>query len=235
MRHTLLIVFCLVLVSCNRRDPSLPTTGTISRAGEHESFLRRHEQFLAEGRSQQFDVICLGDSLTWGWDDHRELWKTQVTPQSTAFWAIGGDATNQLLWRIEHGELDCQSPKLIIVLIGTNNRWVKDEADDIAQSIDTVIQAVQAKCPKSKVLLLGILPQGYHTTESSRKIFDQVNLRLPAIATSRGIDFRNVGQALLEPDGSLSSTISYDGTHLTKAGYQQFAKALAPVVRELLK
>jgi lysophospholipase L1-like esterase len=230
-----LLVLVILLFGCNRRDPSLPTTGTVPRIGEHESFLFRHEAFLAEARAQQFDVICLGDSLTWGWDDHRELWKKEVTSQPTAFWAIGGDATNQLLWRIEHGELDGQHPKLIVLLIGTNNRWMKDDADDIAKSIDTVMHTIQQKCPTSKLLLLGILPQGYGANESSRKRFAEVNLKLPALATARGAEFHDLGSVCLEPDGSLSTAVSYDGTHLTELGYQRFAKALGPIVRELVK
>ena len=235
MRSTLLLLVGLCLVGCNRRDPSLPTTGTVSFVGEHESFRTRHEEFLAEGRSKKFDVVCLGDSLTWGWDDHRELWKQEVTPKPTAFWAIGGDATNQLLWRIEHGELDGQSPQLIILLIGTNNPWVKYEVEDVAQSIDVVVQKVQAKCPASKLLLLGLFPQGYERLDKNRVLFDKVNHRLPAVATSRGVEYRNPGKALLEPDGVLSTTISYDGTHLTELGYRRFAEALGPIVRELLK
>jgi lysophospholipase L1-like esterase len=230
MRIALLLVLCVGVLGCNR-----PTTGRIAAIGKQGVFLTRHEQFLAEGRSQKFDIICLGDSLTWGWDDYRELWKEQVTSKPTAFWAIDGDATNQLLWRIENGELEGQSPKLIVLLIGTNNPWVKNDANDMAQSIDVIVQKVQAKCPTSKLLLLGLLPQGYGKNDKNRLMFDQVNQRLPAVATARGIVYRDVGHAFLEPDGSLSPTISYDETHLTKLGYRRFAAALGPIMRELLK
>jgi lysophospholipase L1-like esterase len=235
VRTALLLPLCLGLLGCDRRDPCLPTSGAMPQVGEHESFLARHESFLAEGRSRTFDVICLGDSLTWGWDDYRRLWKEQVTPQTTAFWAIGGDATNQLLWRIEHGELDSQHPKLVILLIGTNNTLVKNDAEDMAQSIDVILQAIKTRCPAARILLLGLLPQGYRKNDSNRRLFEQVNLRLPAIANVRGAFFRNPGQHLLEADDSLSTTISYDGTHLTEAGYRRLAEALGPIVRELLK
>jgi beta-glucosidase len=235
MKLALLLVLCIGVLGCNRSDISLPTTGRVPHVGTHESFLSRHEGILAEGRSQKFDVICLGDSLTWGWDEHRELWNERVTPKPTAFWAIGGDATNQLLWRIQNGELDGQHPKLVILLIGTNNPWVKMDADDIAQSIDVIVQAIQVKCATAKVLLLGLLPQGYTKNDSNRPLFDQVNLRLPAVASTRGVIYRDPGQRLLDPAGSLSTTFSYDGTHLTEAGYRRFAEALGPIVHELLK
>jgi lysophospholipase L1-like esterase len=230
----LTLLLCVLLFGCHRRDPTLTTTGTVPHIGEHESFLIRHEQFRAEGRAQKFDIICLGDSLTWGWDDHRELWKQEVSPLSTAFWAIGGDATNQLLWRIEHGELDGQAPKLIILLIGTNNRWVKDDADDIARSVDAVLQAITQKCPQAKVLLLGILPQGYGARDRSRLIFAEVNQKLPDVAKLRGAVFHDVGPALLEPDGSMSKEVSYDGTHLTEMGYRRLAKVLRKILNTLL-
>ena len=230
MKITILLALCVGVLGCNR-----PTTGRVAAIGKQGVFPSRHEQFLAEGRSQKFEVVCLGDSLTWGWDDYRELWMEKVTSKPTAFWAIGGDATNQLLWRIEHSELDGQSPKLVVLLIGTNNPWVNNDADDIAQSIDVVIQKVQAKCPTSKILLLGLFPQGYEKNHKNRLMFQHVNLRLPSVATANGVVYRDVGQVLLEPDGSLSTTISYDGTHLAEAGYRRFAEALGPIVRELLK
>ena len=158
-----------------------------------------------------------------------------ILEKPTAFWAIGGDATNQLLWRIQHGELDGQNPKLIVLLIGTNNRRVKNDTEDIAQSIDVIVQAIQTKCPKSKLLLLGILPQGYAKSDASRFMIEQVNLRLPSVASVRGVVYRNLEHALLDPDGSLSTAVSYDGTHLTERGYRRFAEALGPIVRELLK
>ena len=232
MRSALLLL--VVMGGCSSRDPGLPATGDVPWPGEHESFTAKHERFLAEGRAEKFDVICLGDSLTWGWDNHRELWRDAVTSARTAFWAIGGDATNQLLWRIDHGALDGQSPAVVVLLVGTNNSWIDDNPADIARSIHVVVQRIARHCPHSMIMLLGILPQGDNPGASSRAKFTALNRLLPMFASKHVRVLPDIGNCLLEADGTLSSSTSYDGTHLTETGYRRFAAALAPHIRAVL-
>ena len=122
---------------------------------------------------------------------------------------------------------------LVVLLIGTNNRWVKDDPADIALGIAAVVERVREQLPAAKVLVLGILPQGRAADASSRRVFAGVNCRLVDL-DGGPVTVRDVGGCLLEPDGTLSSAISTDGTHLTRAGYVRLADALGPLVRELL-
>ena len=214
--------------------PAGPSNGRVPFAYEADIWRTRHAEFVAAKRAGDFDVICLGDSLTWGWDDHRDLWAARVTARPTAFFAIGGETTNGLLWRVDHGELDGPPPKLVTILIGTNNRWVKDDAEDIAGGIMAVVARVRERVPTAKVLLLGVLPQDRWPRGSGRRVFAAVNKLLLPLDDGRAVFVRDIGGCLLEPDGELAVETSEDGTHLTRAGYERLAAALGPEVRSLL-
>jgi lysophospholipase L1-like esterase len=216
-----------------RNQPVGPTSGNVPWPSDHPVWQARHAEFVAAGRDG-FDVICLGDSLTWGWDDHRDLWAGRVTPHRTGFFAIGGETTNGLLWRIDDGELSGPPPKLVVLLVGTNNRWVKDDPADIAGGIAAVVGRIRERQPSANVLVLGILPQGWTAEASSRRVFAAVNERLRGLDDGRRVFVRDVGGCLLEADGSFSTATSSDGTHLTRAGYERLADALRPLVRQLL-
>jgi lysophospholipase L1-like esterase len=159
-------------------------------ANEPSDWRARHAEFIADSQNGGYDVLCLGDSLTRGWDDHRDVWAERVTGKRTAFHAIGGETTNGLLWRLEHGETDALDPKLVVVLIGTNNRGVKDDPDDIAGGVAAVIGRIRERLPRTQILVLGLLPQGRTPHGASRRLFAEVNLRLQAFDGGSGASRR---------------------------------------------
>lgn len=241
-RRRLYLLFSLVLVACGVaaiavavagrvKSPTGPQNGSVPWPADDPVWRARHAEFIADSQNGGYDVLCLGDSLTRGWDDHRDVWAERVTRKRTAFHAIGGETTNALLWRLEHGETDGLDPKLVVLLIGTNNRGVKDDPDDIAGGVAAVVGRVRERLPRTKILVLGLLPQGRSADGGSRRLFAEVNRRLAAF-DSGPVAVRDVGDCLLEPDGTLSSDTSTDGTHLTRRGYERLADALGPLVRE---
>lgn len=211
--------------------PTGPENGSIPWPADDPDWRARHAEFIADSQNGGYDVLCLGDSLTRGWDDHRDVWAERVTGKRTAFHAIGGETTNGLLWRLERGETDGLDPKLVVVLIGTNNRGVKDDPDDIAGGVAAVIGRIRERLPRTQILVLGLLPQGRAANGPGRRVFAEVNRQLAAF-DGGPVSVRDVGGCLLEPDGTLSEEISLDGTHLTRRGYERLADALGPVVRE---
>jgi beta-glucosidase len=222
------LALLLLLVADHAPPAAGPLTGTTPVPGDAPNWLERHADFVA-AVARGPAVVALGDSLAWGWDDHPDLWAT-VTPAPTLFAAIGGDATNQLLWRLDHGALTGPPPRLVVVQVGTNNRWVNDDPADIVAGIVAVVGRVRRRQPASRVLVVGILPQGRHPDGSSRRVFAAVNRRLPQLADGR-VAVCDVGDCLLEADGTLSEAVSPDGTHLSRQGYERLAAALGPAVR----
>jgi lysophospholipase L1-like esterase len=239
IRRGLFVLLAVVLVAAvgvalRLNRPAGPESGGVPWPADDPAWRRRHAEFVADSQTGGYDVLCLGDSLTWGWDDHRDVWAERVTPRRTAFHAVGGETTNGLLWRIEHGELDGLDPKLVVLLIGTNNRWVKDDPADIAGGVAAVLGRLRERLPRAKVLVLGLLPQGRNASDSSRRVFAEVNRQLVAF-DGGPVSVRDVGGCLLEPDGRLTAEVSHDGTHLTRHGYERLADALGPLVRERIE
>src|SRR5438105_165893 len=118
-----------------------------------------HKQFLQRIKDGPVDVVFFGDSITNGWRGAgKDVWKERFEPLKAANFGIGGDRTQHVLWRMQHGELDGITPKLCMLMIGTNNG--KDSAEDVAAGITAIIKEIQKKSPTTKVLLLGIFPLG---------------------------------------------------------------------------
>src|SRR5947209_8986528 len=82
-----------------------------------------HKSFLERAKKGDVDVLFLGDSITQGWGGAgKEVWKERYEPLKAANFGIGGDQTQHVLWRITEGkELEGISPKVAVLMIGTNN------------------------------------------------------------------------------------------------------------------
>ena len=214
--------------------PGPRITGVVPAAGDFPDWHRHHAGFVAASHAGTLEVVVLGDSISRGWEDHRDVWAERVTGRPTGFFAINGDTTNHLLWRLDHGELDGPPPKLVVVLIGANNWMVNGDPADVAAGVAAVVGRVRARAPTARVLVLGILPQEREPTGRYRTLFAAANARLAALGDDRRVFVRDPGVSLLEPDGTLSERVSDDGLHLTRAGYLRLADALGPVVRTIL-
>ena len=83
--------------------------------------VQRHKEFLKLAAQGNIDVLFIGDSITQGWSNNK-VWKEYYVPLKAANFGIGGDQTGHVLWRITEGkELEGISPKVAVVMIGTNN------------------------------------------------------------------------------------------------------------------
>src|ERR1043165_2202337 len=96
---------------------------------------KRHEQFLAVAKKGDIDLLFLGDSITDGWrGGGKKVWETNFAPLKAANFGISGDRTEHVLWRIENGELEGIDPKVVILMIGTNNSNT-NSPEEIADAI----------------------------------------------------------------------------------------------------
>lgn len=195
----------------------------------------RHEHHLRQIRKGPLDLIFFGDSIARGWEDFDDLWEKHFASRRCGLFATSHDTTSNLLWRIDHGELEDVAPKVVVVLIGTNNRKdASQTADDIAKGIEAVINRIRVKQPQAKVLLLGILPLCRKPNDSDRVMYRHVNDILAKLSDEQTVFFRDHGSILLEADGQLTEAISPDGTHLTRLGYERWATVLEPDLKKLM-
>ncbi|MFM7059336.1 MAG: exo-alpha-sialidase [Planctomycetota bacterium] len=210
---------------------SLPTVaeGRLETTGKFGWWLERHEQKLRETQAGDVQLAFLGDSITQGWETAGQFaWEKYFAGRQAANYGFGGDSTQHVLWRLQHGEFDGLSPATIVLLIGTNNvRHGDFTAEEIAAGIGEILRVLGEKCKTSRVLLLGLLPRGAEPTDPLRMKCEAVNALLPALADGRNVQYLNVNSALLETDGHLSTTIAPDLLHLSAAGYERLGQAIA--------
>ena len=128
----------------------------------------RHQQFLKIVAKGDAEVIFLGDSITQGWEGAgKAIWAEHFALKAMNL-GIGGDQTGHVLWRITEGkELEPISPKLAVIMIGTNNMRAHS-AEDIAGGIKAIVEELRKQKPTMKILLLGIFPRSAKATDEIR-------------------------------------------------------------------
>ena len=196
-------------------------------------WLPRHEAKLAEVRAhreagRRVDLVFLGDSITQGWENEgKRPWADHFARYNAVALGFGGDRTENLLWRLQHGELDGMSPKAVVMMIGTNNTG--DRLEDPALTLAGIqrnLDEIRQRQPQAKVLLLALFPRDEKPDGLLRRHNAQVNALLPALADGRQVVFLDIGRALTNPDGTLSKDILPDWLHLSEQGYEIWARSL---------
>jgi lysophospholipase L1-like esterase len=200
------------------------------------NWLARHEGFVAEAQKGGVDILFMGDSITDNWRSKGlKIWNQYYAPQHAANFGIGGDRTQHVLWRIEHGELDGIKPKVTVLMIGTNNSN-SDPADDIARAIRMIIDDIHAKLPDTKILLLAIFPRNKPVDKPAQmETIHQVNDIIAKYDDGRTVRFLDIGANFLGPDGKVHEDIMADFLHPTEKGYQIWADAMNPTLDEMMK
>ncbi len=194
----------------------------------------RHAQFLEIVKKGDIDLVFFGDSITDGWrgKNGKKAWDESFAPLKAANFGIGGDRTQHVLWRIQNGELEGIAPKLAVVMIGTNNGG--DSAEDVAAGITAIVKEIQKRSPKTKILLLGIFPRN-EKPNPGREKNDKVNSMVAKLDDGgKSLKYLDIGASFLQPDKTLSKEVMPDFLHLSEKGYEIWAKAVLPSVKELM-
>jgi lysophospholipase L1-like esterase len=203
----------------------------------HHRFIERAKAAAKDAKERRpIDLLFLGDSITQGWNDNI-IWKRFYVPRNAANFGIGGDRTQHVLWRIQNGELDGLEPKVVVLLIGTNNAD-NATAAEITQGITAIVHDIRKRLPKTKVLLLGIFPRDDKRIAPIRDEIHQriksVNQEIAKLDDGSNVTFLDIGQAFLNEDGTISREIMPDSLHLTRKGYRIWADAMEPTLWSLL-
>jgi len=190
-----------------------------------------HQRFLDRAKQGNVDLLFLGDSITQGWNDN-EVWKRYYGPRHAANFGIGGDQTQHVLWRIQNGELEGIHPKVVVLMIGTNNAG-GNTADEIATGVAAIVKELRSRLPAAKVLLLGVFPRS-PKPDATRKKLEEVNRQISKLDDGKHVTFLDIRKFFLNPDESISPAIMPDYLHLTAKGYRLWAEAMEPTLWKLL-
>lgn len=202
---------------------------------------RRHADILRIKREVDPEIVLIGDSITHMWGGrpfeakfHRgqESWDATFGERALNL-GFGWDRTQNVLWRIDHGELDSINPKTVVIHIGTNNlagtpRHHESRPAQVASAISAICQRVQAKLPDAKIILMGVFPRGEKPDFPKRPVIAEINKLLKPAAEELGVTFLDITQQLLEEDGTISREVMGDFLHPTAKGYSIWAEALKP-------
>ena len=180
-------------------------------------------------------LLFLGDSITAGWGGRgKKVWDENYAKYEPANFGIGGDRTQHVLWRIENGELDGIKPKVLVLMIGTNN--IGSTPDQIATGTTAVVKAVRTKLPEARILLLSIFPRSELADHPNRGKLQAVNDQLAKLDDGPGgkVKFFKLWDQFLDPAGTLSKEIMPDGLHPTAQGVAVIVRKILPTVQAFL-
>ncbi len=206
---------------------------------DHDWWTSRHQQKLDEIKAaERIDLVFIGDSITHGWENAgKEIWEKYFAPHNALNIGYGGDRTEHVLWRFEHGELDGYQPQVAVIMIGTNNTGHrKEKPEHTAAGVNAIVEKLHAKHPETKVLLLAIFPRGATKDDELRQLNDKANELIQKHVEGKDyVTFLSINDKFLEKDGTLPKAIMPDLLHPKQEGYQLWAEAIAPKINEMLK
>jgi lysophospholipase L1-like esterase len=219
--------------SADVAQPKLDRDGNIEAR-----FQKKHASFIARAKEGKIGVLFLGDSITEGWDTKgRFVWANSYAKMFPANFGISGDKTQHVLWRIENGELDGISPKVLVLMIGTNN--IDYPAEDILAADEKIVREIHEKLPDTRLLLLGIFPRGADPNDPQvavmREKIKTVNQGLAKLEDGDKTRFLDIGDKFLDAQGNLPKDIMPDALHPNAKGYQIWADAMQPLLDEMMK
>ena len=204
-----------------------------------------HEQLLIKAKQGRIDIYFEGDSITRRWvaTDYPQLlenWNRNFFGWNAADFGWGADRVENILWRLENGELDGVNPKVIVLLAGTNNLGRVTPAsedttvEDVTNGLRAVVGVMQSKAPDAVIILMGIFPR--NDNMNAMPAIDKINANLARMADGKKIRYLNINGKLAERDGRLYDGMmnANDKLHPTLKGYQVWADALKPLFTELL-
>jgi lysophospholipase L1-like esterase len=202
-----------------------------------------HQQLVAKAKAGGIDLYFLGDSITrrWGctdpqWAQNLANWKENFYGWNAADFGWGADGIQNILWRIQNGELDGVNPKVIVILAGTNNIGNRpggeEKVADILAGFDALLLTCQAKAPNAKIILTAIFPRNDNLAVWPE--IQRVNEQLKQRADGKNVFYVDVNDKLASSDGVLFEGMTVDKLHPTVKGYQVWADGLRPLLTQLL-
>ena len=200
------------------------------------SWREKHDALVKRAKAGQIDLLFLGDSITEGWGDKGpEVWQRHYGRRNAACFGIGGDTAENLLWRMANGELEGIAPRVVVLLIGTNNLGLKkDPPDAVVRKVTAVVDALRRKLPAAKVLLLGLFPRGALPGAEMRAPIVAVNAQLARLDDGKAVRFLDLGSKLMNPNRSISKEVMPDFLHPSEKGYTIWAAGMEPLLAQMM-
>jgi lysophospholipase L1-like esterase len=202
----------------------------------------RHEAFVDIANTNDFDILFDGDSITdwWSLDEDRfgnpggkKVFEKYFGDMKVANFAVAGDRTQGVLWGLKNGEGQGHKPKAVMLMIGTNSSGDSSGAE-IAEGVGADIMELRKDFPDAKILLLAIFPRGSGPNDPQRRKNEEANKLIARLDNHRNVFFMNINSKFLNEQGGLVG-FRQDNLHPVEEGYEAWAAAVAPTLKEWVK
>lgn len=244
--HYVLVAVAALLLAGGRSDVAGQeargaAATTVPRPRTDANSATAHAELVQKARSGVIDVYFIGDSITrrWGALDYPELlehFEESFSGWNAANFAWGGDRIENMLWRLDNGELEGVAPKVFALQAGTNNLGDFASAEERVQAVVAGIAAIVERCRRhtanALVVITGVFPRA-DRPELNASIA-AINERLVALADGDRVRFVSINDRLVDANGVLDVDMSEDGLHLSPAAYRIWADALRPILAQRL-
>lgn len=225
-RPALTLLFALAGFSATAFARPPASTTPAPRTEQEERWVSNHEARVAAARMGDIDVILIGDSIT-HYGQRDPLYKHYFGGRKVLNLGQGGDRTQNVLWRLQNGEVDGIQPKIAFLMIGTNNVGRGEPPGDTVLGIKAVLAELRERLPNTEVVLFSILPRAGEIMQA----IDRVNDELPSLADGARVVHVDLGGAFQNADGSLvESLFARDKVHLSQEGYRVWWETMEPML-----
>ncbi|MCF4164832.1 GDSL-type esterase/lipase family protein [Zavarzinia compransoris] len=248
LSRRLILAGILAGLAASLAMPALATAAPYAQERMEPWWQERHQKKLQEIRQGKVDLIFIGDSITHDYElpstapqyDFLGLWNRFYGGRRAVNLGFNGDNTANVLWRLQNGEIAGISPKVAVVLIGTNDTIQGRGAEETKAGIDAVVAHLKTRLPRTRILLLGILPSAVSPTKTA--VDQAVNTALAnAYAKDGRVIFMDVGYRFLK-DGTTDVGLYMDprndppqpALHPDAAAQARMAEAIEPTLSKLL-
>jgi len=235
MRVRYLLVLALLTASLSLSAAELPQLAPAPR-NDKPDWMPHHNALVTQAKKGPYDLYFLGDSITEYWNDAgKDVWAKSYTPLKAGNFGIAADKVENILWRVQNGEFEGQKPKLVVLLGGINNTWATkaDEREakgrQIAACLAETVKTIQQKSPETKVLVLAVFP----TADGRDTVVNAINTSLAKLDNGKTVRYLDLAPKLA-PTGKAGTDNFGDGLHPNAKGYEVWAEAMAPLVKEML-
>jgi len=225
--------------------PPPPIAADVAVPRTDANSLIAHSQLIEKAKTGRIDVYFEGDSITrrWGATDYPRLfanWRRNFFRWNAANFGWGGDRIQNILWRLEYGELDNVKPKIVVLLAGTNNVGSAIPAGtddavvaDVTKELRALVTAIRNKAPEATLIVMGIFPR--NDNMAVMPVINRINAHLEKMADGSKVRFLSINDKVADDRGRLyEGMMNADKLHPAEQAYQVWADALKPVFRELL-
>lgn len=201
---------------------------------DNAGWKKRHASMNQKAKKPH-DLLFIGDSITQSWEGPgKATWEKFYGKRKALNLGISGDRTEHVIWRLNNGNLRNQKKaKAAVVMIGTNNTGHNNQdPSEVKDGVERIISTIRARCPEAKILLLGVFPRGLNPDDPKRKNNDKINTLISKFHNGERIHYLDISDKFLNPEGILTKEIMPDALHPKQKGYQIWAEAIEPKLKE---